>query len=134
MATYQTEQKKELLDFLQKNQQRAFTVDELWEALSKDESYVCPPGKSTLYRLIPKMMEEGGLRQFRRENDRKTVYQATAGIQCNSHLHLKCVRCGRMIHMSRRESEELARSIYGWENFRMDTSKTTIFGLCRDCI
>lgn len=134
MATYNTQQKQELINFLTRNSQKAFSIDEICEAMAADVSCISPPGRSTVYRLIPKLLEENIIRQFSRGSGRKIVYQIVGGDECSHHLHLKCSRCGRIFHMSQKASEELSKKICQSNDFTVDALETVIFGVCKECI
>ena len=134
MTTYNTEQKNELLRFLKKHSQQSFTIDEICSGMHQDSQIETPPGKSTLYRLIPKLVDENMIKQFNDGKGRKNVYQITGDSTCGHHLHLKCINCGRIIHMDSSISEELSKRIAEHDEFRVSTGKTTIFGTCRDCL
>ena len=107
MAHYQTAQKKLLLDFLREHSRQAFTIEELAAALEGREH---APGKSTLYRLMPLLVQEGRVKRFVRGTSRQFLYQMM-GESCRTHLHLKCSICGQMVHMGHEESLELVRMI-----------------------
>ena len=94
MNGYQTEQKRLLLDYLSRHAERAFTPAELAQALADGGI-----GKSTVYRLIARLSEEGAVRRFAREGG-GVAYQYLSGEHCASHLHLRCTACGRVIHLS----------------------------------
>ena len=134
MTTYNTEQKNELLRFLKKNSQKSFTIDEICSEMHEDSNIATPPGKSTLYRLIPKLVEDNMIKQFNGGKGRKNIYQITGDETCSSHLHLKCVNCGRIIHMDSDISVELSKIIQMHDEFKVSTGKTTIFGTCKECI
>lgn len=134
MTTYNTEQKNELLRFLKKHNQRSFTIDEICSEMHEDGQVTTPPGKSTLYRLIPKLVDDNMIKQFNGGKGRKNVYQITGDETCSSHLHLKCVNCGRIIHMDTLISSELSKRIAEHDDFMVSTGKTTIFGTCKNCV
>lgn len=133
MTTYRTEQKRELMDFLTKNGNRSFTIDEICREMKADTRYITPPGRSTVYRLIPKLLDENMIKQFYRGTSHKTVYQIVGGEECSAHMHLKCTVCGRIFHMGAGISEELSKKIYEWDDFAVDAGQTMIFGTCKDC-
>jgi len=132
MSHYHTEQKKLLSDFLHKNSDRAFTVEEICTRL-RDQSGAAAPGKSTLYRLMTALVEEGSVKRFVRGNSRKFAYQLVGGEHCDAHLHLKCTDCGRLFHMKERDSDELLSKIRSLSNFSVNEEKTVLFGTCADC-
>ena len=75
MAHYQTEQRKMLLAFLKAHSDQAYTIDELWEAMKEEQSLEMVPGKSTIYRMMPGLVEERLVRRFVKGNSRSFVYQ-----------------------------------------------------------
>ena len=129
MAHYQTAQKKLLLDFLREHSRQAFTIEELAAALEGREH---APGKSTLYRLMPLLVQEGRVKRFVRGTSRQFLYQMM-GESCRTHLHLKCSICGQMVHMGHEESLELVRMIDKKYHFSVSEGDTVLFGLCENC-
>ena len=60
-TSYHTQQKAALLRFLEENEHEHLTIDEILSAMG-DEA----PGKSTAYRLIKKLCDDGLVRRFTR--------------------------------------------------------------------
>ncbi|MBQ9757253.1 MAG: transcriptional repressor [Clostridia bacterium] len=133
MACYKTAQKKNLIDFLSKHSEEAFSVEELCEKMQRE----CPasqlPGKSTVYRLIQKMTLDGTVKRLPEENSRRFVYQIAAGESCASHLHMKCIKCGRLLHMDDDQSLRLLKEVFDQNRFRVDERQTVLVGRCGDC-
>ena len=48
-------------------------------------------------------------------------------------MHLKCVTCGKILHMDTLISDELSKRIADHDQFMVSAGKTTIFGICKDC-
>lgn len=63
--SYNTEQKKAVLQFLLANSRQPYTIEEIARALTG------VVGKSTVYRQIPLLVNEGYVRRFAGENPRK---------------------------------------------------------------
>lgn len=125
MAThYQTDGKQQLLAFLKAHATTPCTVEEIAAAL--------PVGKSTLYRLMSQLVEDGTVRRFVKGNSRRFTYQILGGDDCHQHLHLKCVDCGRMVHLDHDITafveERLKR-----HHFAADERTTMLFGRCETC-
>ena len=125
MAThYQTDGKQQLLAFLKAHATTPCTVEEIAAAL--------PVGKSTLYRLMSQLVEDGTVRRFVKGNSRRFTYQILGGEDCHQHLHLKCVDCGRMVHLDHDITafveERLKR-----HHFAADERTTMLFGRCESC-
>lgn len=133
MAHYQTEQKRILLAYMKAHSEEAFTVEELCERMKKELEDKAVPGKSTVYRMMPKLLEEGLVKRFVKGNSRKFLYQMVCGDHCERHLHMKCSVCGKLYHMEDQESEELFLQVMRKHHFQIDGGKTVLFGQCEGC-
>lgn len=125
MAGYHTDQKERLLDYLGQNKTRQLKMEEIVAALDGRV------GKSTVYRLMRSLVEEGSVRRF--ELGRTIYYQYLSGAACDSHLHLKCTVCGRMQHLDCSVSTFLRRQILATDRFELDDKLTLLFGRCDKC-
>ena len=126
MKTYDTEARRALCEFMKNNAERQFTAEELCAAVSHSA------GKSTVYRLIARLCDEGEIRRIPRGGERGAYYQAMTGAPCLRHLHLKCLSCGLLIHLDENESRRIASVALG-RNFTVDGKKTMLFGYCGSC-
>lgn len=133
MAHYQTEQKRILLGYLKAHSDRAFTIEDLCASMKQELDAELVPGKSTVYRLIPSLVEEGLVKRFAKEHSRQFLYQMVCGEHCEKHLHLKCSVCGKIYHMEDEESEELIQKVLKRHHFSIDEGQTLLFGHCEDC-
>lgn len=132
MAIYNTEQKKALVEFLNRHKDEAFSADEIDEKM-KEELGERAPGKSTVYRLLPKLLEEGMVKRFEKNNKHQFLYQIVGGESCHSHLHLKCIGCGKLLHMSEAASQAVLNDVFKANDFSIDKEKTVLFGICSQC-
>ena len=123
-ASYNTKQRSAVLCFFEENAGEQFTIDELMERLEE-----AAPGKSTVYRLVKKLEEEGAVRRFTREGTSKSVYQLAGASCCSEHLHIKCVDCGLLIHLDHEAQDELVKST----GFVIDDSLSMLYGKCAAC-
>lgn len=126
---YMTNQKKQILDFLMQNRSRHFTVEEIVDALSADEK---KPGKSTIYRQISALLQDGVIRRFEAPDQSCFVYQYAAGINCEHHFHLKCARCGKLIHMECEQLHGVREHILREHGFLIG-GNSVIYGVCAQC-
>ena len=131
MAGYQTEQKKILLQFLTEHKEQAFAIEEVAMAMKAYGPHA--PGKSTVYRLMLHLLEEKKVRRFVEEGGRRFLYQLPGDEHCHEHLHLKCNRCGRLLHLDEGLSRELRERVRGAAAFCVSNDDTVLFGLCADC-
>jgi len=133
VAEYQTEQRKTLVDFMKKNRESSFTIEELVIRMQSDLASGSVPGKSTVYRLMQKIVSEGTVKRFVKGNSRQFVYQITGCEHFDKHLHLKCVECGKLFHMSNQLSDDVFKQIFADSNFSIDEEQTVLFGKCAEC-
>ncbi len=130
MAEYKTEQKKILLDFLQKNSEKSFTIEEIAESMEKTEGH--PPAKSTVYRLMTKLVGEGKVSKFA-GSDGRFVYRCNTSEECKHHLHLQCTECGKLFHLDGGTSHRLLHEVKSAGGFSVSESETVLMGKCLLC-
>lgn len=133
MAHYQTAQKKNLTDFMMRHSEKTFSVEELCAEMEKEYKGRELPGKSTVYRLIQQMVEDGSVKRMMKEHSRKFVYQIAGGEHCALHLHMKCMDCGRILHMDDDETLRIMTEVMMKNNFKVDERQTVLVGKCVDC-
>ncbi|MBQ3573159.1 MAG: transcriptional repressor [Clostridia bacterium] len=122
---YNTHQKKLLIDFLKLNCDTAYTIEEIAAAI--------PVGKSTIYRLMTKLIENGIVKRFSGDTGRIFLYQYISCEHCSAHLHMKCTDCGKIFHMDVGASDTLLSDIEQGNNFSVDRSRTILLGKCAHC-
>lgn len=133
MSGYNTEQKKKLIEYMSANSHKALTMEEIFEGISALYEDKTVPGRSTLYRLIHKMTEEGSVKKYVSRDSRSATYQLVECRHCESHLHMKCTNCGRLFHMDEGVTSDLLRQIKQDSDFSVDESETVLYGKCSDC-
>lgn len=123
---YRTAKREALIDFLRGAGDVAYTPEELCARL-------CPQGRgrSTLYRQIAALTEDGLLRRITDEGG-KVTYQYVGGERCDEHLHLKCRVCGAMTHLAGGTPLLLREHLLDETGFQLEEA-AILFGLCRGC-
>lgn len=127
MKTYHTNQRNCLLNFLKDNAEMAFTIEEIADALSGD----CI-AKSTVYRLMTKLVEENLVHRTVKGNSRSFVYQFISDEKCENHLHMKCTDCGKVYHLDSGVTSIIQNNIKNNTSFEID-SHTVLLGKCGEC-
>ena len=133
-GTYKTAGRQRLLEFLQSHPDRQFPVDELAEEL--DRGREAPSGgnrKSSLYRHLSELCDEGTVRKYRSDTQSAYVYQYVGQGDCTRHFHLKCQACGGLTHLECAVSEELLSHISTYHGFSVDSGRSILYGLCEAC-
>ena len=130
MAEYNTEQKKLLIEFLEENHDSAYTIEEISNALKKRGASV---GKSTVYRLMTKLVEEKRVTRQLAGGSRKAVYRVILDGHCHNHLHLQCIQCGKVLHLDEKTSDELLDTVKKLNDFSVSEEDTVLLGKCATC-
>lgn len=123
-TSYHTQQKTAVLAFLRENEHGQYTIDELLCELGEDA-----PGKSSAYRILKKLCDEGLVRRLIRDGSAGAVYQLAGEKCCSEHLHIKCLDCGTLMHLDRGAQEELTRAT----GFVIDDARSMLYGRCARC-
>lgn len=126
MAEYKTEQKKMLFDFLKSNSESSYTIEQIIEALGGGI------GKSTVYRLMTKLVEEKKAHKIAGEG-RTFLYRVSADDHCKHHLHLQCKDCGKVFHLDEKTSDALLNRVRCVNDFLVSEEDSILLGKCTDC-
>lgn len=128
---YKTKQREQVLECLVCNRNRHMTADEIVVYLSDKGEKV---GKTTVYRTLEKLIDEGSARKFISEEGKSACYQfVSVGDCCPEHFHLKCRVCGSLLHIECDYLCELEQHIFDHHGFRVDNTKTVLYGVCEEC-
>lgn len=130
-STYNTGGRIRLLAFLSRNVHKQYSVEALHAALTHEGILI---GKSSLYRQLQKLCGEGVVRKFRDAEKNISFFQYIGDdADCQKHLHLKCQCCGKLIHLHCDMAGELVSHIGAEHGFVIDSKKSVLYGLCKEC-
>lgn len=130
-TSYKTKQRDQILDCLIRNKDHHITADEIMSVLERDNT---PVGRTTVYRYLDKLISQGSVRKFFIEGGKRACYQyMDQNEACSEHYHLKCVGCGQLFHLKCEYLDELDSHIIDHHSFKVDHSKTVLYGCCGDC-
>lgn len=87
--------------------------------------------RSTLYRQMKQLVEEGQLLRHTADNGREYVYQL-AKSDCSGHYHLKCTYCGKLVHLDDKITSVMQSRLIE-NNFEISERDTVLMGKCTDC-
>ena len=130
MPEYNTKQREVLLKFFTDNADEHFTAAEIELALAQKGEKL---GKATGYRRLERLVEDGVVRRFVSDDAKVSCYQYAGGEACKNHYHLKCLRCGALLHVECDYLDEMSSHVLEHHGFMVDTHKITICGVCEKC-
>ena len=128
LPKYVTKQRKILLDYLTKHTDDPLPVQEIAEALEQESI-----SKSSVYRNLAELENEGVVRRKYRGAGRELLYQYVGAEACKGSIHLSCKQCGRTFHMTAAGADQLLRAVAETEGFAVDKGDTVLYGVCEDC-
>ena len=89
---------------------------------------------TTVYRYLDKLCAEHVVIKYPDLNSDKAVFQfAGEEKKCTDHLHLKCIRCGKVVHLDCNFMDELKEHLFQEHGFRLQCSGDMLHGICKDC-
>jgi len=128
---YNTAQKEKLLEFLIQNKDRHTSAQEIDTYL---RSVGSPVGMATIYRQLERLVEAGAVRKFIIDGKTSACFQYVENEkECREHFHLKCLSCGKLIHLRCSRLMDISSHISQNHGFIIDTSQTVFYGRCADC-
>ena len=128
---YRTRQQEALENYFKLHPGACVTADEIYLYFMNTGGKI---GKATIYRSLDRMVDSGEVKKFISDSGEGATYQLIDGEKgCDRHFHLKCTRCGAVIHMDCEFMDEFERHIMEHHRFRVDNGRTIIYGLCEKC-
>lgn len=127
--SYETKQGKLVYNFLERNPHRHFTAEEVYFSLVSQGEKI---GRTTVYRQLDRLFEEHKARKFASGDNDACCYQLESE-DCHNHYHLKCSSCGILIHTECDFLDKLSQHIFMNHSFKIDGSKTVLYGICQSC-
>ena len=94
---YTTKTRQIILEYLKRQQAVTVSVADI-EKYLKDEGIKV--NTTTVYRCLDKLCTEHIVIKYPDLNSDKAVFQfAGEEKKCTEHLHLKCIKCGKVVHL-----------------------------------
>lgn len=128
---YNTRQKEYILEYLRAHAHGHVSVGDILTHLRESGREV---GTTTVYRYLDRLCRSGEVRKYWIDETSGACYQyITDRHGCAEHFHLKCTKCGKLLHVDCAYLGEVGDHIGAHHGFRVDRSKTVFYGVCNDC-
>ena len=130
---YNTKQRELILECLSNSEGNHITAEDILDYLKKRDT---PVGKSTIYRYLENLVEQGIVRKYTIKEGKSACYQFVGegeNTHCTEHYHLKCSVCDRLFHVSCKFMDGIKEHINEEHGFVRHSSKTVFYGVCADC-
>ena len=130
-SEYKTNNRTKIMDFLKSNKEKTVSVKDIDVYM---KSLDCPVNMTTIYRYLDKLEKDGNVMKYTSEHGEKATYQyVERAHKCDSHLHLKCVDCGSIVHLDCHFMDEIAGHIANDHGFLLQCKNSVIYGVCQNC-
>lgn len=128
---YKTKSRSYIMEFFTAHKEQIVSAADIHHYLEENGKQV---NLATIYRNLDKMTDEGILLKYKTAKDEHAVYQYTDGHpECHEHLHLQCVRCGRVIHLECGFMKDIRAHLEEHHGFALECNSSVLYGMCREC-
>ena len=128
-GNYQSRRVEAVENCFAKRPEACLAVEDVYRLLQEEQVQL---GKTTVYRAIARLCEEGVLRRYASgEHDGAALYQYTPC--AHAHLHIRCLKCGKIGHLDCDEVESFTAHLQGEHGFRLDDGQSMLYGVCKEC-
>ncbi|MDD6302523.1 MAG: transcriptional repressor [Bacillales bacterium] len=124
---YKTKQRELIIKVLKDNMNYSMSAKQISLSLSSQVS------KATLYRTLDLLVEDNKIKKVYNELNSSYEYQYVDNDNCSHHFHLKCIKCGRLIHLDCNSCDEFMTHLLKSHKFMPKEGLTVIYGICNDC-
>ena len=84
--------------------------------------------------LKDRMVTQDKLIKYQSADGSSSMYRMEkADHSCHEHLHMQCVKCGKVIHIDRDTMNHIAKGVQERYGFTIDCDRSSICGICKDC-
>ncbi len=127
---YNTKARQEILDYL-KNSASTVSAADILRHLEEKGLSVNP---TTVYRYLNQLCSEHSIIKYTASKGEKAIYHLIEQNQhCTEHLHLKCTKCGRIIHLDCGFMDEFKDHLQGHHHFQLYCEGNLLYGICNSC-
>lgn len=129
IKTYSKNNTERILHFLKTHHDFQFSALQIQEALQSD---AIQPNLTTIYRQLEKMVQASKVLQFYSEDGNTKLFQINRR-DCDSHLHIKCAVCGKILHLDCSEVDTFLAHLKETHQIKVNCETSLLFGICSDC-
>ena len=128
---YRTAGRTALLSYLKAHAAEApRSADEIYRGISALGN---APGRSSVYRMLGELSGNGTVRKSRAAGEGYVYQLVGEASDCHGHLHLQCVRCGKVSHLKCECSAEITAHLLKTHGFLVDRGQSVLLGTCAAC-
>lgn len=128
---YNTKARSKILDYIKNNSQLTLCASDIIDYM-KNSGYSV--NQTTVYRYLDKLCSEHIIVKYPDSTGEKSIYQYVGkDEECINHLHLKCIKCKKLIHMDCSFLDEFSHHLQENHDFNIDFKGNMLYGVCKEC-
>lgn len=127
--TYRTDQRRQVLAYLEHTSDRYQTVDQVFEGMHAVDAKV---GRTTVYRTLERLARDGVVAKVATIQGHAAAYRLLDD-QTARHGQLLCTHCGRVLPLGCSMLQPFAEHVRDHHGFAIDQTRTVICGVCEAC-
>ena len=129
--SYSTKARKYISDFLEDRGENTASAADIINYLKVKGISVDP---ATVYRCLNRLCSERLVLKITEEKTKKSLYRFIGGERnCDEHIHIKCTRCGRVMHLECSFMQDIKEHLLKSHGFALRCDGSVLYGLCGDC-
>ncbi|WP_294211375.1 Fur family transcriptional regulator [Pseudobutyrivibrio sp.] len=128
---YKTKARDAIIKYLEANTEKRLTAREVFDGIKDSIEGV---NRTTVYRNLDKLCDQGELVRFKDPNQDAWYYQFSAkDMHCDKHIHARCSRCGRVFHLDDEFVVDFIDKLQTEYKLDLNTAKTMLVVQCKKC-
>lgn len=129
---YNTTQRTEVIECLAEAAPAHLTAAGVHRMLAQAGSTT---SAATVYRQLDRLVSEGIAVKVTPEGEKRACYALVNRSSCHKErcYHLKCEKCGQLIHINCEELGLLGEHMRAEHGFSIDMGRTVLLGVCEAC-
>lgn len=132
MATYETKQKRVILEILKSKKNEFQTVGDLIKDLANLDINVSYP---TIYRFLDKLEQEGNVVRISSTDGKRSLFRYVAlDEEGFSHGRMVCLECGKIIPLECTQLETFYDHVQSEHGCELDYKRTVLYCTCAQCL
>lgn len=129
-GTYQTKQRNMILTCLAIHQEESFSAKEIYRLCQEKHNVV---SLATIYRHLDYLVSMGKIKKIMSEGSKEMRFRYLEKESDKDAFFLKCDRCGKITHADCHILGKMADHMNHQHGFQIDTTKSVLYGYCKEC-
>lgn len=129
-SEYMTENRKKIFSYLRDHSDTLVSAKNIYNFFEQQN---CKINMSTIYRNLERLEKEGTIIKYMSEDGKTALYQYETHKKANEHLHLQCLKCGKVVHLDCHFMDEISDHVSEHHGFDIQCKNSIIYGVCKEC-